>query len=416
MSRPRHKKQIEAFNDPARFKFLLAGRRGGKTHLITEDIVRAVHAAPEGAEIVYIGPTLQSAKELIWDSLDARLCDLGWRFLPFVSKSRFELSRGRKIYVLGAEKIRRVRGHKIAKAYLDEIAYFSTPLPEVWKALRPALADLKGGAIAATTPDGKGTQAYDFYLEAIGTPGWKCFQWTTRDNPYIDPAEIEAAKRELDARAFKQEFEAGWESFEGLAYYNFAEADHVYPQKVEPHLPINLCFDFNVNPTTLLLSQYQAGTMRFFKEYSIANSSTEETVHKFCTDFKPVKDAHVFRIKGDASGSARSSNTGRSDYEYVQEVLTYHGFKFHMDVPAANPPIIDRVKHVNGWLRPLQGSVRIAIDPSCKELIRDLGGQKLDGRHPSPENNRGHKADALGYCIWYEVLSSKRTPSRTIQL
>jgi hypothetical protein len=86
------------------------------------------------------------------------------------------------------------------------------------------------------------------------------------------------------------------------------------------------------------------------------------------------------------------------------------------EVRGSNPAIIDRVNTVNGWLKPMVGKPRIVIDPACKHLIKDLSGQKLDGRHPSPENNLGHKADALGYDVYWESLAATAKPNRTIDL
>lgn len=417
MTTPKHHKQIEAFLDPSRFKFILAGRRGGKTHLIVEDIVKTAHAMPDSAEIAYIGPSNQQAKEIIWEPIEERLYQLGWQYEDFISKSRFELSRGRKIYVIGAERIRRIRGHKLAKAYLDELAFFETNLGAVWKAVRPALSDLKGGAIASTTPNGKGTEAYDWYIEALRKAGWKYFHWSTFDNPYIDDEEIKDAERELDERSFNQEYLATWESFEGLAYYNFKENTHLKKQpEIDPFLPVHLCFDFNVNPTTLILSQKDRDMLRYKKEYSFKNSSTEETVSAFCEDFKDYRAHLRLKIRGDATGKARSSTTGKTDYFYVEELLRENGFTYEKEIPSKNPPIIDRVKIVNGWLKPYKGSHRIEIDPSCINLIRDLSSQELNGRIPSDDNNLGHKADALGYDVYYEHKQSTRVPVVAVQL
>jgi hypothetical protein len=409
--------QIDALEHPARFKFILAGRRGGKTVLIREDQLETIHTAPRNAEIAYIGPTNTQAKELMWEPLEQRMYELGWQFAAKISKSRFELSRGRKIYVIGAEKISRIRGHKLLKAYLDELAYFEQPFNRIWSAVRPALSDYRGGAIISTTPDGKGSQAYDVFMAAKEKENWETFSWRTIDNPWIDPEEIEEARRELDERAFKQEYEALWQSYEGLAYYNFDEILHVKKQSaVNVSQPLYLCFDFNVNPTTLLLSQFDGNKLRFISEYSQRNGSTEDTVREFCEAFADRKRSLNLKIRGDASGKARTSATGKSDYFYVHEMLQANGFTYQQEVPAKNPPIIDRLKYANGWLKPMKGEPKIEIDPSCKELIRDLSSQGLNGRVPSDKNNLGHKADAFGYCIYWQQMKGLRKPQATIQL
>lgn len=418
---PIHKKQRDAFKDPARFKFILAGRRGGKTVGMREDLLSALPGAPDKGEIFYIGPTNQTAKDLIWDDLIDRLDDLGWQYKPRVAESCFRLSRGRKIFIIGAEKIRRIRGHKVFRAYLDEIAFYSEDLNKIWRAVRPALSDLRGKAVIGTTPDGKGTQAYDFYLKVLEKQAkgksWKYFTWNTIDNPFIDPAEIEEAKQELDERSFQQEYMASWQSFEGLAYYNFQEDVHIKScsEFIKGH-PIAMMLDFNVNPTSLLLGQDLGYKHSIKKEYSLKNSSTINTVKTFCEDFKDQARSTLFEIYGDATGQSRRSNTGFSDYHYIQEIMTQYGFNYQMKVLGDNPAIIDRVAHVNAHLRNAKGEVRIEIDPSCTDTIRDLSGQVLEGRFPSDKNNMGHKADALGYYIYCKTMLSKRRSQQTIQL
>jgi hypothetical protein len=432
LQHPKHLKQIEALEDPTRFKFWLAGRRGGKTIGILEDLLEGAALCPDGGEIFYIGPANQDAMELIWEKLIDRLDELRWKYRPLISKQRVTLSRKRKVYVIGAENIRRIRGHKVWRAYLDEVAFFKVPLKTVWKAVRPALSDLKGRAVCATTPNGKGTDAYDFYREIISKTDWKYFHWFTEDNPYIDRDEIEDAKRELDDKAFNEEYRAGWESYEGLAYYNFDEMTHVKVDLsgYDLNRPLILNFDFNVNPTTLLIMQKHGPILRWLREFSQKRGSTEDTVREFCEDldeylrarfpederFLDAKQSVLLKIRGDASGNSEKSNTGRSDYYYVKEVLRHYGFTFEMEVPASNPPIVDRVKHVNAYLKNVSGESRIEISQQCKELIRDLGGQELNGRIPSDKNNLGHKADAFGYCVWWDYLTTHRKPQGTVQL
>lgn len=428
----KHLKQIEAMEDPARFKFWLAGRRGGKTVAIVEDMLEGISVCPDGGEIFYVGPTNSDAMELIWEKLTERLDELGWKYDPKVSKQRINFSGRRKIYVIGAEKIRRIRGHKVFRCYLDEVAFFSRPLTDIWRAIRPALSDLRGRAIAATTPNGKGTDAYDFYLDIKNKADWKFFHWYTEDNPYIDAEEIEAAKAELDERSYNQEYRAGWESYEGVAYYSFDENVHEKPcDPLDLGRPFILCYDFNVNPTTIIICQKHGQMLQFKREYSQRRGSTEDTTRQMCEDFvsllkkeskgnedkyRSLFDSVLFKIRGDASGNAEKSNTGRSDYYYVRSVLDFFGFKYEMEVPSSNPPIIDRVKHVNGYLKAVDGTVRVQVDPACKELLRDFSSQETRGRIPSDANNLGHKADAAGYCIYWDFRSSSSKPQGTVEL
>lgn len=406
----KHEKQIEWLDDPSRFDFVCAGRRGGKTKGVIEKICEKIHHAPHGGKVFYIGPTLQQAYELIWDDIQDRFDELGWKYTDAISKRRFEFSKGRMLYVIGAEKIRRVRGHKAWHIFMDEVAFFEQPLTKIWEAVRPALSDLRGGATLTTTPNGKNSDAYNFYLKIVNQEGWKYFQWYTLDNPYIDPDEIEEARRTMDAKSFRQEYEASWESFEGLAYYSFNDKLHIHKQELKPDLAFDMLFDFNVNPTSLLIAQYD-GIARVKKEYSLKNSSTIETTKKFLEEFKEQRP--YVRIFGDASGNNRSSNTGRADYHYIIELLKDYGFKYDYCVQSSNPPIVDRVMHVNSWLQNWHGESRVEIDPSCTDLIKDLSSQETLGRIPTDKGNLGHKADAFGYYIHMLMMTSGRKKQGT---
>lgn len=414
LAQPKHIKQIEALKDSARYSYWLAGRRGGKTLGFREYLLESMPQAPKGSETYYIGPTNQHAMELMWEPMEERLLELGWRFKARVSRQRFELSNGRKIYIIGGEKIARVRGKKIRRFAIDELAYFKTPIKKIWQALRPALSDLRGDGRVGTTPDGKGTEAYQFWMDCLASDEWTTHQWVTLDNPYIPQDEIESAMRDMDPISFRQEYMATWETFGELAYYCFDEGLHIKKQPpINDLLPVILNFDFNVNPTTLLISQMdkfdKRPMLRWKKEYSQRNSSTESTLISFCEDYKDKANVWHLNIRGDAAGNNRSSNTGRSDYYYVEEILKKYGFNYKKQIRSSNPPIIDRVKHANSWLKNVYGQHRIEIDPSCKELIRDLSSQGLDGRIPSDKNNLGHKADAFGYGVYWEQKAQERS-------
>jgi predicted phage terminase large subunit-like protein len=58
------------------------------------------------------------------------------------------------------------------------------------------------------------------FLEAEKDEDWETFQYTTVDNPLIDPKEVEVARRTMSSMAFKQEFEASFVSFTGGIFKN----------------------------------------------------------------------------------------------------------------------------------------------------------------------------------------------------
>ena len=83
--------------------------------------------------------------------------------------------------------------------------------------MRPALADRRGWATFISTPsEEKGwfRSLFDLGNNPL-EPDWDCWQKPTRTNPFIDPVEIEAARRDLPSIVFRREFLAEFVSAEG---------------------------------------------------------------------------------------------------------------------------------------------------------------------------------------------------------
>lgn len=199
--------QREVFAAPQRFKVVVAGRRCGKTRMSSVlTLTKALKCQHTDATILYVAPTFQMAKVLMWDLL-LNMCQ------PVISKSNVNdgeitLINGVKIRIRGADNPDSLRGMKLYYAVIDE---FKDIRPTVYELiLRPALSDLKGGALFIGTPE-PGDSLFRDYFD-LGMSGddeeWKSWHFTTLDNELIDPKEIDAARRTMSTMAFKQEYEA----------------------------------------------------------------------------------------------------------------------------------------------------------------------------------------------------------------
>jgi phage terminase large subunit len=89
-------------------------------------------------------------------------------------------------------------------------------------------------------------------------------------------------------------------------------------------------------------------------------------------------------------------------------------------VPKANPAVRDRVNLVNSKLRSAAGEVRMAVDPKCKELIKDFEqvSYKADTTAIDKEKDRRrtHLSDALGYLLWQECRTTAPIGERDARL
>lgn len=203
-----HQKQLEVFNHKCRFKVIAAGRRFGKSRLAAWTLLIEGLKSKE-KDVFYVAPTYQQARDIMWSMLK----ELGHEVIAAAHEntSVLTLINGRKIYLKGADRPDTLRGVGLAYLVVDEYADIK---PNVWEQiLRPALADVKGGAMFIGTPKGR-NHFYELYR--LGEKGedleWASFHYTSYDNPLLDKNEIEAAKRSMSSFAFRQEFMSSFEA------------------------------------------------------------------------------------------------------------------------------------------------------------------------------------------------------------
>lgn len=202
--------QLEVWNSPARFKVLACGRRVGKSNFAIKKTLAEGLSAPVGSAVVYVAPTQAQCRQIAWDAF----LEQGREVIKsaHVNSMDITLVTGVKIHLRSAENPDTLRGLKLHFAVIDEAAFVKDD--NIWsRIIRPALSDLKGGALLISSPSGR-NWFYDLYKtgkDPLETE-WKSFHYTTFDNPTIDPKEIEAAQKSLSSFAFKQEFLANFDN------------------------------------------------------------------------------------------------------------------------------------------------------------------------------------------------------------
>jgi predicted phage terminase large subunit-like protein len=203
-----HPKQTEVFNDDHRFKVVAAGRRFGKSRLAAWTlIIEALKS--QSKDVFYVAPTFQQAKDIMWTVLK----ELAHSVIKSVHENTavITLINDRKIYLKGSDRPDTMRGVGLAYVVIDEYADMK---PQVFEQiLRPALSDVKGGALFIGTPKGR-NHFYELYTMAQKEEDkdWVSFHFTSFDNPLLDPEEIEAAKKSMSSFSFRQEYLASFEA------------------------------------------------------------------------------------------------------------------------------------------------------------------------------------------------------------
>jgi len=216
-----HAAQEEVFNDPARFKVAVCGRRFGKTYLaaITLILEALKEETPLGRslldkEIYYVAPTFTQGKEIMWNllkSLAKTEKEGGLIASAHENTATVTLVNGRRISIKGSDRPDSLRGVGLSYCVLDEYAMMK---PDVWeKIIRPALSDVKGGALFIGTPDGK-NHFYDLYQNALSDKAaykdWSAFNYESLANPTLDASEVAGAIANMSAAAARQEYGASF--------------------------------------------------------------------------------------------------------------------------------------------------------------------------------------------------------------
>lgn len=208
-----HPAQTEIHAHPARFKIVAAGRRFGKTVF---SVIRCFEEAlatknafgivmDDSSEVIYVGIDREQAKRNAWPYFKKFAAEIenvtGLKCRMLEKTSMIELPPelgGCRIRLLGMDDPDAARGMKIRFAVLDE--YADMP-PRVWpEIIRPALADVRGGALFIGTPKGR-NHFYELVEQAIplsklDPPQWGVFNYSMDDNPLIQADERKALAEE----------------------------------------------------------------------------------------------------------------------------------------------------------------------------------------------------------------------------
>jgi phage terminase large subunit-like protein len=204
-----HPAQATIHDHLARFKIVAAGRRFGKTvfsvircyeEALAQTNARGVEL-DNSSEVIYVGIDREQAKRNAWPYFlkfaheIEKATGLQVRTLEKTSLIHLppELG-GCRIRLLGMDDPDAARGMKLRFAVLDE--YADMP-PRVWpEIIRPALMDVKGGALFIGTPKGR-NHFYELIERALSdnkekgdASAWAVFNYSSNDNVLLDAGEL----------------------------------------------------------------------------------------------------------------------------------------------------------------------------------------------------------------------------------
>jgi hypothetical protein len=401
----------------ARFRDAVCGRRFGKTFLGKAEMRRAARLAMKWGvsvddEIWYGAPTFKQAKRVFWRRLKQAIPP-SWRYgKPNETECSITLRTGHVIRIVGLDNYDNLRGSGLFFLLVDEWA--DCPY-EAWEeVLRPMLSTCKfivngvqyfgGHVLRIGTPKGF-NHCYDTYLSGQGAePDHKSWIYTTLDGGNVPQSEIDAAKRTLDPRTFRQEYEASFENYQGVIYYCFDRRKNHTEEKLKPGDHLHIGMDFNVGKMAGIVHVIRDGLPRAVAEL-VNIYDTPTMIEKI----KLLYTEHSITVYPDASGDNRKSNhASETDIHLLRKA----GFKVVVD--PANPTVKDRINSMNAMFCNSYDERRYLVNTAkCPVYTQSLERQIWDEKgEPDKITGHDHPNDAAGYFITKMYPIVKRGISR----
>lgn len=398
-----HRFQKIVMNDQSRFRVVVAGRRWGKTQVAKISLVMA--AAESRNRIVwYVAPTYQQARDILWEDLKGSV-PREWVEKINETRMTIKLLNGSRIHLKGADKPDSLRGVGLNFVVVDEAQDIKE---ETWEmVLQPTLATTNGQAIFIGTPKSY-NWLYDRYVlgqrnrlvkdhRGRDVPNeWMSWQFPTISSPFIPRREIEARRRDMDPKSFRQEFEASFESMSGRVYYQFDRTIHVGDgYKFNPHLPIYIGMDFNIDPMSAIVCQEQAnGEIWVVDEAVLYGSNVQETADELARRY--YKYMNQITIFPDPAGNNRNHDRGETSLDVLREA----GFT-NIQFKRKHPLVADRVNAVNRIMKTADDTIKLRVNSNCRKFIESAEQTiyKPNSREVDKSQGNEHAMDAFGYYI-----------------
>ncbi|MEM7048895.1 MAG: terminase family protein [Acidobacteriota bacterium] len=213
-NRPRlYPKQEQALFDPARWVFIEASTKAGKTAGCMVWLLEQALRGRPGANFWWVAPTYRQSR-MVFRRFERAIPRQA--YIANRSELTITLPNGATIWHLSADRPDNVYGEDVGAAVLDEASRVSE---DIFIAVRSTLTATKGPARLIGNVKGRKNFFYRESRKAEAKePGRAYFRLTWRDavqGGVLDEEEIEDARRSLPEAAFKELYEAEPASDEG---------------------------------------------------------------------------------------------------------------------------------------------------------------------------------------------------------
>jgi len=245
----------------ARWIFVVAHRRAGKTVALVNQLIRAALTNTRTApppRYAYIGPSFTQTKDLAWGYVKFYTASI-----PGMQFSESELTatfpNGAKITLYGgASAYERMRGLYFDGVVMDEYAMLS---PDAWTSvIRPTLSDYRGFALISGTSNGDDhfhTMKQAALADHIKNGGsWDYLDIKVNETDALHPDEVEEMRKDMRASSgsdfrFQREMMNSFDAPVEGAYYGELMADAEMEGRIcsvphDPRFPVDTWWDLGI--------------------------------------------------------------------------------------------------------------------------------------------------------------------------
>lgn len=401
-----HPEQLRLIRSPVRFKVVPAGRRSGKTERLKRFIAKAMMSNP-GKPYFLGAPTRQQVKKIYWEDMKL-LCFTPLLHRDCVSESELviRLPNQSSVTLIGLDKPQRMEGTFWAGGGIDEIADVKetawaeniSPALDTFDPLNP---DYRPWCWLIGVPDGL-NHYYERadYAANSGDPDWDLFTWHSED--ILPPDIIEAAKRRLSKRQYRQEYGASFETASGRIYEDYGK-ENLCNEEIRPHEQILWCHDFNYTPMSSAVVVKRGGDYYILDEVVLESAVSKQSAQEFVERYSNHQNKNIL-LYGDPAGKAGEKHGHQSDYTAMEKLLRQHGWTVTRKVRAKAPAIVDRQNAVRAFICNAADERRLFINPNRAEYAHK-GFQRVQLKEGSTfleaVSKYQHITTAVGYMIEY---------------
>lgn len=400
-----HPVQTALVNDPVRFKVVPAGRRSGKTERAKRYVVREAMKTP-GSYFV-AAPTRDQVKRIYWNDLKRLSFCSVLPQKPSESDLIIHYPNGSTLSLIGLDQPQRMEGVFWTGGVIDEIAdvkdgAWAENISPALDTFNPTRPDFRAWCWLIGVPDGL-NHYYEMaeYARTANDPDWKVYTWKSSE---ILPAElIEAAKRRMSAKQFRQEYEASFETAFGRVYEDY-DHNNETSETIQPHEQLMWHHDFNFTPMSSGVGVRRGNDFYVLDEIVLTSAVARQSALEFVERFKDHQNRNVI-IYGDPAGRAGEKHGHASDYTEMEGVLKSNNWNVTRKVKLAAPAIRDRQNAVRAKICNAAGERSLFVNPK-KAVYVHKGLSTVQIKKGSTfleeDSEFQHITTAIGYCVDYE--------------